>query len=140
MKEINAQSYLPQVTTFTSRKMGLFIKFYRMKFCLFTRQTKEIHKLMTELENLADPLFLMMIREKDKAEGEYRQALREICEEFKPVYEKVAEKEKKLNDSYLKAVRNYIFSEETSEQKEWEDLILYFEDEAKLEKHIKDNW
>ena len=26
------------------------------------------------------------------------------------------------------------------EQKEWEDLILYFEDEAGLEKHIKDNW
>ena len=82
----------------------------------------------------------MVIREKEKAEGKYRQALREIREEFKPVYGKVVEERKKVNDSHLKAVRNYIFSEETREQKEWEDLILYFEDEAKLEKHIKDNW
>ena len=66
--------------------------------------------------------------------------MREICEEFKPVYKKVVEEQKKLKDSHLKEVKKYIFSEEMREQKEWEDLILYFEDEAGLEKHIKDNW
>ena len=50
------------------------------------------------------------------------------------------EEQKKTIDTRIKEIDNYILSEETSEQKEWEDLILYFEDEAKLEKHIKDNW
>ena len=95
---------------------------------------------MAEFEHLIDPLFLMVIREKDKAEGEYKEALREVCEEFKPIYEKVVEEQKKISDSSLKAVKDYIFSEEMREQQEWEDLILYFEDEAGLEKHIKDNW
>ena len=54
--------------------------------------------------------------------------MKEICEEFIPVYEKVVEKEKKINDSYLKVVKNYIFSEEASKSREWEELILYFED------------
>ena len=66
--------------------------------------------------------------------------MREICEEFKPTYEEVIEEQKKLISAGINEVKNYIFTEEASEQKEWEDLILYFEDEAKLEKHIKDNW
>ena len=50
------------------------------------------------------------------------------------------EEQKKQIDAKINEVKNYIFSEETREQKEWEDLALYFEEEAKLEKHIKDNW
>ena len=48
LKEIKAMSYLPKVTTFTSRKMGLFIKIFRMKFYLFTKQVEEVHRLMKE--------------------------------------------------------------------------------------------
>ena len=42
LKEIKAQEYLPTVTTFTSRKMTLFIKIYRMKFYLISKQINDI--------------------------------------------------------------------------------------------------
>ena len=37
----------------------------------------------------------MLIREKGKVEGESKEVLREICEEFKPVFEKIVEVQKK---------------------------------------------
>ena len=85
-------------------------------------------------------MFLLLIREREKVTGEHKQALREIWEEFKPVYEKVVEEQKKTINTDINELKNYIFSEEASERKEWESLILHFEDEAKLEEHIKDNW
>ena len=115
VKEINDMNREPKVGHFSCLKMSRFIKIYRMKLYLFSRQVKEIHKFMTEFEHLIDPLFLMVIREKDKVKGEYKEALREICEEFKPVYEKAVEEQKKISDSSLKTVKNYIFSEEMRE-------------------------
>ena len=88
---------------------------------------------------MVDPLFLMVIREKDKAEGKYKEELREICEQFKPVYEKAVEKQKNAIDADLNEIKDYILSEETREEEGWENFILYFEEEAKLKKSIKDS-
>ena len=95
VKEINAMSRLPEVSHFACPKMRQFIKIYRMKFYLFSQQFQEIRALMSEDEYLIDPLFLMLIREKGKVEGECKEALRGICEEFKPTFEKIVEEQKK---------------------------------------------
>lgn len=49
--------------------MSYFIKIFRMKFYLFYELTQDIEALMNEGEDLLDPLFLMAIMKKDKAEG-----------------------------------------------------------------------
>ena len=86
MKQIEETNGPPQTSHFTSLKMSLFIEVYRMKFSLFAGQLEDIRALLSSAESMMDPLFLMLIREKDKAEGEYKAALREICTEFRPAY------------------------------------------------------
>ena len=118
-KEIKEMEYLPPPAHFSCPTMGRFIKVYRMKFYLFCEFFQDIRTLLREDEYMVGPLFLMVIREKAKAEGEKKEALREICKEFKPTYEKVVEEQKKTINAGINEVKNYIFSEEASEQKEW---------------------
>ena len=36
--------------------------------------------------------------------------------------------------------RKYTFNEKSFEQKEWENLVFYFEDDKALKKYIIENW
>ena len=48
--------------------------------------------------------------------------------------------QRETKNTAIGEIKSYIFTEEASEEKEWENLDLYFEDEVRLEKRIRENW